>query len=26
MMSSPQWPYVHTPTRSHGLQAASALS
>ena len=21
----PQWPYVHTPTRSHGLQATSAL-
>ena len=26
MTSSPQWLYVHTPTRSHGLQATSTLS
>jgi hypothetical protein len=26
MTSSPQWPYAHNPTRSHGLQATFALS
>ena len=26
MTLSPQWPYVHTPTRNHGLQSTFAVS